>query len=156
MTTGLDWVVGSRTALAVTGRFEQTAYAGGEQFLGANLAEQLNHNSQTYTAGLVFDLTPLTTLQVDAELDTARFADEPSRDSDSWAVLPRLLFQPDAVISGELMIGFKTLTPKNRALPKYGGMVAQGSLSFSLLDVTVFGIEVGRSTEDSFEELHPY
>ena len=156
LTAGLDWVVGSRTSLGESSRFERTDYADDEQFLGASLAEQLNNDSQTYTAGFGFDLTPLTTLRVDGELVTARFVDEPIRDRDSWAVLPRLLFQPDAFISGELMVGFKTLKPKNPMLPTFEGIVALGSLSFSLLDVTVFGVEVARTTEDSFDQLHPY
>ena len=154
--TGVDWVVGGRTSLVVAGRFERTDYADLERFSGASLAEQLNNDTQAYTAGVRFELTSLTALQVDAELGTARFDDEPVRDNDSWAVLPRLLFQPDAMISGELMVGYRTLTPKSPELEMFAGIVAQGDLTLSLLDVTQVGIEVSRDTQYSFEELHPY
>ena len=156
LTTGVDWAVGSRTSLGVTGRFERTDYAEFERFSGASLAEQLNNDTQTYTAGLLFELTPLTALQVDGELGTARFDDAPVRDNDSWAVLPRLLFHPDAMISGDLMVGYRTVAPKSRELETFEGLVAQGNLTLSLLDVTRVDIEVSRDTQYSFEELHPY
>ena len=156
VTAGMDWVVGSRTSLTVTGRFGRTEYADSERFSGANLAEQLNNDAQTYTAGVLFELTPLTALQVDGELGRARFTDERVRDNDSWAVLPRLLFQPDAMVSGELMVGYRTMTPTRRELRMFAGVVAQGDLTISLLDVTQFAIEVSRDTQYSYDELHPY
>ena len=156
VTTGVDWVVGSRTSLVVTARSERTDFADVERFSGASLAEQLNNNTQTYTAGVLFELTPLTALLVDGELGSARFADAPVRDNDSWAVLPRLLFQPDAMISGDLMVGYRTVTPKSPELERFAGIVAQGELTLSLLDVTQLGIEGSRDTEYSFEALHPY
>ena len=70
--------------------------------------------------------------------------------------MPRFLFQPDAFISGELMVGFKTLTPESPTLPKFKGLIARGNLTMSLLDVTQFGVEIERDTAYSFDELHPY
>ena len=153
---GFDWAIGSRTGLAVSSRLERTEYAGFEQFQGANLSQQLDSESRDFTAGLRFELTPLTMLWVDVEYETARFAFEPVRDNDAWAVTPRLRFRPDAFISGELMVGYKTLTPKSPVLQQFEGIVAQGDLTLSLLDVTQFTIEIERNTEYSFEELHPY
>ena len=156
LTTGVDWILGSRTALSVSGRLEQTSYGDSERFSGATLAEQLNNNTETYTAGVLFELTPLTAVRVDGELGMARFSDETVRDNDSWAVLPRLLFQPDAMISGALMVGYRTVTPKSAVLPPFDGIVAEGDLTFSLLDVTRVRAQVSRDTEYSFEALHPY
>ena len=153
---GVDWVLGSRTALALSTRLERTTYADFEQFQGANLSRQLDSESRNYAAGVRFDLTPLTMLLVDGEYGTARFTYEPVRDNSAWSVMPRLRFQPDAFISGELMVGYKTLTPKSPVLDRFAGFVAQGSLTLSLLDVTEFTIELERDTEYSFEELHPY
>ena len=113
---GFDWAIGSRTGLAMSSRLERTEYAGFEQFQGANLSQQLDSESRDFTAGLRFELTPLTMLWVDVEYETARFAFEPVRDNDAWAVTPRLRFRPDAFISGELMVGYKTLTPKSPVL----------------------------------------
>ena len=153
---GLEWVVGSRTSLAVSSRLARIRYAGNEQFQGANLSEQLDSMTRTYGAGLRFELTPLTMLLVDGEYTTARFTGESVRNNNAWSVMPRLVFQPDAFISGELMVGFKTLTPTSPALEGFEGVVTQGNLTLSLLDVTQFRIEVERNTEYSFDPLHPY
>ncbi|MEE8129703.1 MAG: outer membrane beta-barrel protein, partial [Vicinamibacterales bacterium] len=153
---GLDWVVGSRTSLALSSQLTRTEYADFEQVQGENLSEQLNNTTQTYSGGVRFELTPLTMLQVDGEYSAARFSGESVRDNESWSVLPRLLFQPDAFISGELMVGFKTLTPKSPELERFAGLITRGELTVSLLDVTRLGIEVERNTEYSFEPLHPY
>ena len=155
--SGLDWVVGSRTSLVLSGRLARNEYAGFEQFEGASLSEQLDSEERAYRAGLRFEVTPLTALQVDGEYGTARFSGGGSvRDNDSWSVMPRLTFQPDAVISGELMVGYKTLTPKSPVLETFEGVVALGSLTMSLLDVTRVAVELERNTSYSFEELHPY
>ena len=153
---GLDWVIGSRTALGVSSRMARTEYADLEQFQGANLSEQLDSTTRAYGAGLRFELTPLTMLMVDGEYSTARFDGAVVRDNDAWSVMPRLRFQPDAFISGELMVGFKTLTPESPTLQKFEGFIALGNLTVSLLDITEFGVEVERNTEYSFDELHPY
>ncbi|MCH7748822.1 MAG: outer membrane beta-barrel protein [Acidobacteria bacterium] len=153
---GLEWVVGSRTSLAVSSRLARIRYAGNEQFQGANLSEQLDSTTRTYGAGMRFELTPLTMLLVDGEYTTARFTGESVRNNNAWSVMPRLVFQPDAFISGELMVGFKTLTPTSPALEGFEGVVTQGNLTVSLLDVTQFRIEVERNTEYSFDPLHPY
>ena len=153
---GFEWVVGSRTSLAVSSRLARIRYAGDEQFQGANLSEQLDSTTRTYGAGLRFELTPLTMLLVDGEYTTARFTGESVRNNNAWSVMPRLVFQPDAFISGELMVGFKTLTPTSPALEGFEGVVTQGNLTVSLLDVTQFRIEVERNTEYSFDPRHPY
>lgn len=154
---GLDWVVGSRTALAVSSRLTVTEYADFEQFQGANLSEQLDSTTRTYGAGLRFELTPLTMLLVDGEYSADRFTGASSvRNNNAWSLMPRLLFQPDAFISGELMVGFKTLTPQSPTLPRFEGLITRGNLTVSLLDVTQFGVEVERDTAYSFDALHPY
>ena len=153
---GLDWVVGSRTALAFSTERRRKRFAELEQFQGANLSEQLDNTTEVYTTGLRFELTPLTMLLVDAEYTVASFDGVSVRDSEAWSMLPTLRFQPDAYISGELMVGYKTLTPDNPTLVGYAGIVARGNLTFSLLDITQFAIELERDTEYSSDELHPY
>ena len=156
LAAGLDWVVGSRTALAISTRVASLAYADSEQADGQNLSEQLDNTTHTYTAGLRFELTPLTMLLVDGQFATTRFTGNQVRDNDSWSVRPRLLLQPDAYISGELMVGFKTLAPKDPLLARFSGVISRGALTMSLLDVTQFQVAVERDTEYSFDPLHPY
>ena len=153
---GIDWVVGSRTAVTISSEVARREYADFEEFEGENLSEQLNSTRRAYRAGMRFELTPLTMLHLDGEYATTRFLGDPVRDNAAWSIMPKLLFQPDAFISGELMVGFKTLTPKSPTLPRFAGFIARGDLTVSLLDVTRLGVVVERDTEYSFDPLHPY
>lgn len=153
---GLDWVVGSRTALAFSSRFEEKRFDESEEFEKANLSQQLNHRTVATAAGFRFELTPLTMLLVDAEYEEATFDGTSTRDNTGWSVMPMLRFQPDAYISGEIMVGVKTLKPKNPALVGFEGFVARGNITLSLLDLTELTVELERNTEYSLDELHPY
>lgn len=154
--TGVDWVLGSRTALALSAQFQRPDYAEDATVAGVSLADQLSGDEARYRAGLLFDLTPLTTFRIDGERGTATFDGGSVRNNDSWSVLPALLFQPDAAISGQVMVGYRSLTPKNTALESFQGLVADGSLVLDFWDVTQFQVEVSRDVEYSFDELHPY
>jgi hypothetical protein len=156
ISAGLDWVVGSRTALALSSELARSEYAVFEEFGGANLSEQLNNSTQSFTGGLKFDLTPLTMLRVDADYSTASFAGNSVRDNDAWSIEPSLTFQPDAYISGRMMVGFKTLTPRSPELEDFVGFVAQGEVTMAFFDATQLAVIVERNTEYSFEPLHPY
>ena len=82
---GLDVEVTAVTALtAWAGRDRQT-YADGEQFMGVDLAGQLDYTTYLAAAGAKFAVTPITTLTVAVELQQDRFDTSPLRDADTVA-----------------------------------------------------------------------
>ena len=154
--TGVDWVLGSRTSIATSAQFQRSEYADTATFAGVSLADQLNGDETSYRAGLVFDVTPLTAFRVDGERRTARFLEGSVRDNASWAVLPSLVFQPGAALSGSVIVGYRSFAPTNLELEGFNGVEVNTTAAINVRETTQVAIEGSRGIEYSFEELHPY
>src|SRR5207253_11359318 len=78
------------------------------------------------------------------------------RDSDSYRVMPGVDFKPRALIKGYAYAGYRRFMPRNTALPRYAGLVAQVGLSYTLLGATTFGATYDRDVSFSFQPSTPY
>lgn len=153
---GAKVLVGSVTALTISGRASDLEFEEGTTFEGVSLPRNLNSRVEAFDAALDIPLTPLTTFKLLASVQQDRFDHSPERDSDSFRILPGLQFDPIALINGSLALGYRRFNPLSAAIPDYTGFIMQGSLGYTLLERTRFEGWLNRDVQYSFEDLEPY
>jgi hypothetical protein len=153
---GADVRLASRTWAVFTYRHAATRFLEGEIYEGVPLDQALNNTTQAYTAGVRFELSPLTSLSLLGGLDEVRFDHSTFRDNESWFLMPTLDFSPDALVSGQAAVGYRNLTAKTAGVPDFQGVVANVSLRYGLSASTSLGFGASRNVTYSFEETYPY
>ena len=152
---GLALRVQSRTTVMGWAREERFRYGAGEEFLETNLSRALDRDSTYVGGGAVIELTPLTSVHIDAELGEDRFVRSPDRNADTWKVLPGFKFKPFALISGTLAVGYRQFDTVSALVPDFGGVIAAVDLGY-VLRATRFTGRYNRDVTYSFENLEPY
>jgi hypothetical protein len=153
---GADARIASRTWVVLSYRHAATRFLAGEIYEDVPLDQALNNTTRTSTAGLRFELSPLTTLSLLTRLEQARFDSAKSRDNESWLFMPTFDFSPEALLSGQASIGYRSLTAKTAGMPDFRGVVANVSLKYAPLPSTSVGFGGSRDIAYSFEKDHPY
>ena len=152
---GLALAVLSRTAIVTSVRRETTTYDEGQIFGGEDLAEQFNHTKDIVDGGIRVALTPLTTITLLGSREVAEFERSPGRNATSYRIGPQLDFDPTALISGTVAVGYRRFTPVSAAMREYSGVAALVTARYTLPS-TSFVVRFRRDLEYSFEELQPY
>ena len=89
-------------------------------------------------------------------LEQVRFDSATFRDNDSWLFMPTLDFSPEALVSGQASIGYRSLAARTTGVPDFRGMVANVGLRYSPLPSTSIGFGGSRDIAYSFENDYPY
>jgi|SRR6185369_2905178 len=131
--------------------FDQTA-----EFLGTNLRDQLNRTVTTEVIGLRHELTPLTSVTVEAAREQDRFDFSPLRNSDSTKIAAGVKLDPAALIKGGATIGFRDFQPLDSTLPAFRGTTLGADLSYVLLGITRFAVKATRDVQYSYDINQPY
>ncbi|HXW03954.1 MAG TPA: outer membrane beta-barrel protein [Vicinamibacterales bacterium] len=153
---GARLALASRTALRLEARRSHLTFDDGATFEGVALSRTLNDRVDTYESSLLVTLTPMTTVGVTTGWQRDRFEHAPERDADSFRVMPFVQFDPTALIQGTLGVGYRRFDPIAPVLADYAGLVAQGSLGYTLLERTRFDLRLTRDVHYSFELDQPY
>ncbi len=153
---GADVRVASRTWAVISYRHAATRFLAGEVFEGVPLDRALNNTVRTSTAGVRFELSPFTSLSLLTRFERARFDAATFRDNESWLFLPTFDFSPDALLSGQAQVGYRSLTAASADVPDFRGVVANVSLRYSPLPSTSVGFGGSRDITYSFEEDAAY
>jgi hypothetical protein len=153
---GAEFGVASRTWITAEVRRMSTSYGAGEQFLGVDLARALNNTSDSAAVGLKLELTPLTTFTLLGRLERVRFDSATFRDSDNYILSGSFTFDPDALLAGQAMVGYRDLRAKSAAVTDFRGAIASINLVYDALPNTRFSVNVNRDIAYSFEDLYPY
>jgi hypothetical protein len=154
---GAQVAVTPALAVEIAGRRSETRYDTDAQFDGTSLQRTLNRETRGLNLVARHRLTPLTTLAVRYDNLRDRFEFSPTRDSNSYRVMPGVEFQPQALIKGSAYVGYRKFTPlAPETLPEFSGLVGQLGLSYTLLGATVFGVSYVRDLSYSYEEARPF
>lgn len=153
---GADVLVGNRLTLALSLQRLEVNWHPDETYQGVELRQQLDKNAQTATVAARLELTPFTTFVLRAEQHQDRFTYSPERDSDSYRLLPGLEFEPDALLAGQVFIGYRAFQPLNPRIPEYRGVVYSVGVSTTILGRTKISVELDRDVDYSFELTEPY
>jgi hypothetical protein len=148
--------IASRTWVVISYSHAATRFLAGEVYEGVPLDQALNNTTRASTAGLRFELSPLTTLSLLTRLEQVRFDSAIFRDNESWVFMPTFAFSPEALLSGRASIGYRSLTAKTAGVPDFRGMVANVSLSYAPLPSTNLSFGGARDIAYSFEDTYAY
>jgi hypothetical protein len=144
----------TRGTLIVATALQNAAYSEAQSIRGLELAEQLNRNSASFTAGVRYTLTPLTTFVADAQVASEDYEFAIIKDQRRTHVSAGFEFAPDAVIRGRATFGYHALSVSDPTSVPFGGFTADVDLGYVLLGVTRFDLRFSRDTTYSVES--PY
>ena len=148
--------VASKTGLSIDLRRTELRFDEGARFEGVPLERTLNSRTEGVDVAVQLFLTPLTTLSVVTSIQQDRFTQAPERDADSFRILPGVQFDPDALIRGSFALGYRRFTPVEHRLPDFSGVVAEGTLGWTVAGRTKFDVSLKRDVQYSFEIAEPY
>lgn len=146
----------AKTFFGVTGSRSKTDFDKADFFLDSNLQFELNR--VTTTAGIVVreQLTPLTSILLNATRSEDRFEFSSLRDSNSTAATVTVSFDPVALIKGSATFGYADFEPQSPGLPNYQGSTAKVGLSYVAFGSTRFAVGFSRDVQYSFDINQPY
>ena len=146
----------SKTFFGVTGSTLNVKYADDALFYGQSLQEDLNRKTVGYGVTLRHEVTPLTSLSLNASRQEDPFEFNPLRDADSTSVTGGVSFDPHALVKGSASFGYRDFVPLSSDLPPYKGPIWTVDLSYTLLGVTRFAVQWKQDIAFSYDELQPY
>ena len=152
---GADIHATGKSTFRVEGHSRTLAFRDDQVFDGANLSQELNRTSTSAAVSFREDVTPLTTFVVKSEYQQDRFEFSPFRDANAWAVVPGLEFDPLALISGKVFVGYRHFDTLDASIPDYSGLVANVEASYHV-HATQFAVKVARDVTYSYEQTQPY
>ena len=157
VSTGVRVALTSKFLVEVGGHRDEIRYDSDAAFDATNLQRTLNRDTRGVQLTARHRLTPLTTLAVRTQVDQDRFILSPSRDSDSYRVLPGVEFGPQALLKGSAYLGYRKFTPLAQGeLRPFSGLVGELGLSYTLLGATTFGLSFRRDLAYSYSEFQPF
>jgi len=146
----------SQTLFGVRGEQRNVDFADDATFLGESLNQELNRTSTSAAFTVRHELTPLTSVTIDAGRRLDRFESASRRDSDSTFVNVGLQFDPFALVSGRAQFGVRDFTPLSSDVPAFRGATAAVNLTYVALGSTRLGVQITRDVQYSFDINQPY
>jgi hypothetical protein len=146
----------ARTFFGLTGSTLNVKYADDAFFNGSSLKQDLNRKTVGYGVVMRHEVTPLTSLSLEASRSEDRFELNPLRDADSTSINAGVSFDPHALVKGSASFGYRNFIPLTNELPPYKGPIGAVDLSYTLLGVTRFAVQWKRDINFSYDELQPY
>jgi hypothetical protein len=146
----------SKTLFGVTAESMRIHFDAADVFDGVNLQDAMNRTTTTFGLSVRQQVTPLTSISINATRSQDRFEFEPTRDSDSTSVSGTLSFDPFALVKGSATVGFRDFKPLGPGLPGYQGSTASADLTYTLLGTTRFTFKALRDVEYSYDVTQPY
>jgi hypothetical protein len=123
---------------------------------GVDLSAALNHHRNSGSAGVRTDLTPLATLTVSGTYSEDLFHNEPLRNATDREIGGTLRIAPEAMVSGIASVSYKDFQPVSPDAKPFRGVAAQGTLTYSFLEVGRLTFVGLRDTEYSFDSGEAY
>ena len=146
----------SRTYLGVRANQQTVDFDSSDTFLGVNLQHELNRTITASVVTLRHQVTPLTSIGIDAGRSNDRFEFSTVRDSNSTTASVEVVFDPSALIKGTARFGYRDYQPLAPDLPRYCGTTAAVDLSYVLLGTTRLGVKAVRDIGYSYDVAEPY
>jgi hypothetical protein len=145
-----------KTALGVRAERRAIDFDVNAEIFGTSLSEALNRHEDVVTAFLEHNLTTLTTLVLNADIQRDTFDFSRARDSRSIRITPGVRFKPSALVSGSASVGFRRFDALDSSVPPFDVTYASIDLAYTLRGRTRFSVQSERDVEYSFESSQPY
>jgi hypothetical protein len=146
----------AKTFLGVSGSWRKVQFDKAAVFLGSSLQDELNRTTSGAAVFLRHQLTPLTSISLNAGRAQDRFEFSPLRDANSTSISGSVSFDPQALLKGGASFGYRDFEPLSPGLPNYKGTTATGDISYALLGMTRFAVQFKRDVNYSYDINQPY
>ena len=146
----------SKTFFGVTGSRSKVDFDKADFFLDSNLQFELNRVTTTAGIQVREQLTPLTSISVNATRSQDRFEFSSLRDSDSTAATATVSFDPVALIKGSATFGYRDFEPRAPGLASFKGTTAKVDLTYVAFGSTRLAFGLSRDVQYSFDINQPY
>lgn len=146
----------TKTFVGAEGRRVSTEFVEGTSFQGTDLHDALSRTSTSGSVNIRHQLTPLTSLSVVGTLSQDRFRFDPLRNSDSQTVALTMRFDPAALLKGGATFGYRDFKPLTSGVPGYTGSTFAVDLSYVLLGMSRFQVNMNRDVQYSYDFNQPY
>jgi hypothetical protein len=121
-----------------------------------DVARALNRDSDELSLAGRVEVTPLTALAVRTDSIKDRFVYAVDRDSDSLRVMPGVVFEPSAIVSGSAFVGYRRFVTLSPDVPDYSGLVANVELKYVAVDAFRVVARLRRDIEYSLDLTQPF
>lgn len=153
---GVDFHLGGSLDIDLEGTANRVSFDDGSTFGGTSLASALDRSNRAYRGTLRYAITPPTTLSLRVVRQEEEFASNASQNNVSVRVMPGVTLSTDALITGDLHVGWLSFQPNRPAIPDSNVLVATGDLAYVLLGVTRFQLTVNRDVVPSIDSGSSY
>ena len=146
----------SKTFFGVTGSRQRVDFDKDAVFLNSTLQYELNRVTTSAGALVRHQITPLTSITLNATRSQDRFEFSSLRDSNSTAISGTISLAPFALIKGSATFGYRDFEPLSPGVATYKGSTASVDLSYTLLGTTRFAATATRDLQYSYDINQPY
>jgi hypothetical protein len=155
LTAGFDVAAGGRTTIGLNVRRGLVRFADDEPGT-QTLRDTLNRDERTASASVQYAITPLTSFVVTGDLGTHHFDRSPQRDGHGAGYSAGLMLAQDAVIAGQVSIGWRRVTVSTPLVPAFQGLAWLMDLSTVMGNSTRVGVRGRRDVAFSSDVQAPY
>lgn len=145
-----------RTFVGARVERREVRYSDRTLFDGERLSDQLNRTRTTGVLALRHELTPMTSVTVEASAYQDRFFVAHERNAEASQVAGGLRFDPSALLNGYVLVGYRHYSPGNLQVADYRGPTLAASLTYVARTATRLTVDAGRDVEYSYDPERPY
>ena len=159
-TLGILTRLTSRVSVTLSAGKQKSEYERQVVFRDVELATQLNRTSEQANAAARVNITPLTTLAIDASAGRDQMPLRPEAETENVRMTAGVNFAPDAVIRGHAGVGYHVMQPRhagasNAIAGSFSGVTSDVNLSYTLLGITRFTGNILRDASYSVSATQP-
>ena len=160
-TLGILTRLTSRVSVTLSAGKQKSEYERQIVFRDVELATQLNRTSEQANAAARVNITPLTTLTIDASAGRDQMPLRPEAETENVRMTAGVNFAPDAVIRGHAGVGYHVMQPRhagasNAIAGSFSGVTSDVNLSYTLLGITRFTGSILRDASYSVSATQPH
>lgn len=123
---------------------------------GIDIGRTLTRRGNHYEAGLKTDITPLLSVQLFASYQEDVFEFAPTRNAQGWSGTAMFRFAPDAIVTGDVSVGYLDMNFVDPTVKPYRGVVGTVSITYPFLEIGRLSVGLSRAVEYSFDEAQAY
>ena len=156
LAAGAHFDVTPLAAVSVSAHRVHVGYSDADEYRGIVLSDELNRTTDSIAAALRFQATPLTTLTFRGYASHDAFEYAESRDADSRGGEAEAEFGQEAIIRGNLAVGFRQYEPNDAGLAGFRGVTGRGGITTILAWHAMLGVNYLRDLQYSFDRSEGY
>jgi hypothetical protein len=139
----------------VSATASDSTYEEAARFRGVSLKQSLDRKERSYTGGVRYAVTPLTTMVLAGSYGESLFPDH-LRDAKFYTFAPAFEFSPDAGIRGRAMAGIQQFKPNDPQFTPFTGLTFSAGVNWNLWGHTGFDVQAQRNISYSYKDTEPY